>query len=101
MVCCSQCGAEFSTDKDQVACISGSIMGDESTDCYYFCRKCGVYTVEICHDRFLNEEEVSTHGPIPKEEGDLKVALIARCSEPWDKKCRCDAHRSYFGDALD
>lgn len=27
--------------------------------------------------------------------------LIGDCACPWDKKCRCDAHRRYFNDTLD
>jgi len=39
--------------------------------------------------------------PVSKVEGDAKVELIRQCSEPWNKKCRCKAHQSYFGGALD
>ena len=84
-----------------MACISGSIMGDEYIESYFLCAKCGVYTVEIYHDRFCGEEHVSVCGPVPKSEGDAKVELIRRCSEPWNKKCRCRAHRTYFGGSLD
>ena len=38
---------------------------------------------------------------VPKAEGDAKLALIKRCDQPWNKKCRCDAHREYFGGWLD
>jgi hypothetical protein len=76
-------------------------MGDEYTESYYFCSRCGVYTVEIYYDRFLGDEEVSQRGPVPKSEGDAKVELIGRCPEPWNKKCRCDAHLSYFEGGLD
>jgi len=93
MTQCSQCGMPFTKP---VASISGSIMGDVDTDSYYFCDQCAVYTVEVCHDRFLGEETVSVHGPVAKPDGDAKVELIRRCSEPWNKKCRCDAHREYF-----
>jgi hypothetical protein len=27
--------------------------------------------------------------------------LIKQCPEPWNKKCRCEAHRAYFGGWLD
>jgi hypothetical protein len=53
------------------------------------------------HDRFLGEETSSSRGPVPKAEGDAKVAIIKRCTRTWDKKCRCDAHREYFGGWLD
>ncbi|MBP2674354.1 MAG: hypothetical protein H6Q84_1194 [Deltaproteobacteria bacterium] len=76
-------------------------MGDEYTESYFFCGGCGVYTVEVRHDRFLGEEEVFTRGPVPKPEGDAQVSRIGGCSEPWDKKCRCAAHRAHFGDSLD
>jgi hypothetical protein len=103
MVRCSGCGEalEGKAGGQRVASISGSIMGDEQIDSYYFCSRCGVYTVEIYFDRFLGEEEVSVEGPVPKEEGDERVRLIGECPRPWDKKCRCEAHRSYFGGWLD
>src|SRR5512137_76845 len=100
MIRCSQCGRQF--DKEELlASISGSVMGDEYTDSYYFCSQCEVYTVEIYHDRFLGEDDVSIRGPVSKSEGDAKVELIRQCPEPWDKKCRCEAHRSYFQGWLD
>lgn len=103
MVRCAQCGTDFAGQRGQgrVASISGSIMGDEYIESYFFCEKCKVYTIEIYHDRFMGEEDVSVRGPVPRAEGDGKVALIQQCSEPWNKKCRCPAHRTYFGDALD
>jgi hypothetical protein len=76
-------------------------MGDESTESYYLCGGCGTYTVRICHDRFCGEETISVRGPLSRAEGDTQVALIGRCSRPWDKKCRCDAHREYFRGWLD
>ena len=84
-----------------MASISGSIMGDEYIESYYFCDQCGVYTVEIFHDRFLGDDEVFVRGPVPKPEGDAKIELIGRCPEPWNKKCRCNAHQSYFEGGLD
>lgn len=103
MIRCSQCGKEFNRQAgDQsVASISGSIMGDEYIESYYFCNQCEVYTVKIHHDRFLGEDEIFVRGPVPKPEGDAKVELIKQCSNPWDKKCRCSAHQSYFDGALD
>lgn len=103
MLRCAQCGREFAGQgaEDRVASISGSVMGDEYIESYFLCKQCGVYTVEVYHDRFLGEEDVSVHGPVRKAEGDAKVALIRQCSEPWNKKCRCQAHQSYFGKSLD
>ena len=68
---------------------------------YYFCSQCEVYTVEIYHDRFLGEDEVSIRGPVPKPEGDARGELIRQCSQPWNKKCRCKAHLAYFQGWLD
>ena len=103
MIACSQCGREFDQQgkKSFRASLSGGIMGDEYIESYFFCDHCGVYTVEVCHDRFLGEEEVSTRGPVSKADGDAKVELIKQCTEPWNKKCRCEAHRAYFGGWLD
>ncbi len=76
-------------------------MGDAYTESWCLCEPCGVYTVEIYRDAFLGEGRASLRGPVPRAEGDARVALIRACPEPWDKGCRCAAHRSYFGDALD
>ena len=100
---CSKCEKEFDRQRGEgaVASISGGIMGDEYIESFYFCSVCQVYTVEIYHDRFLGEEEISIRGPVPKSEGESQIKLIKQCSRPWDKKCRCEAHRSYFGPSLD
>jgi hypothetical protein len=97
---CISCHGPFAKE-DRVASVSGSIMGDEYTDSYYLCRTCQVYTVETWRDRFCGEESASVSGPRSKGEGDSTVALIQKCSTPWDKRCRCEVHRAYFGDALD
>lgn len=103
MVQCAECGKEFSRKEngDWVASISGGILGDECIETYFFCKGCNVYTVEIYWDCFTGTEKVSIQGPITKDEGDAKVRLIGKCSEPWNKKCRCAAHRSYFCGSLD
>ncbi len=99
---CSKCGRDFAgQERRPAASISGSIMGDEYTESYYFCDSCGMYTVEVYHDRFLGDGEVLVRGPVEKSEGDASVELIGKCPEPWNKKCRCSAHKSYFGDVLD
>ncbi len=103
MIRCAQCGRDLGEPGtgDRKASISGGIMGDEYIESYFLCPECGVYTVEVYHDRFLGEESASVHGPVGRAEGDAKVALIRQCSRPWDKKCRCKAHREYFGASLD
>ncbi len=103
MMKCSQCGKEFDSQRGEgpAASISGGIMGDEYIESFYFCDRCQVYTVEAVHDRFLGEEEVTSRGPVPKSEGEAKIKLIKQCPQPWNKKCRCEAHRSYFGPWLD
>ncbi len=103
MIHCSQCGRTLAEQGkgDLVASISGSIMGDEYTESFFFCQVCQVYTFEIWRERFCGEDSFSSSGPISKAAGDEKVALIRRCEEPWNKKCRCEAHREYFGPFLD
>lgn len=103
MTKCSMCGRILDSKMDncRVASISASIMGNETTETYYFCRKCEVYTLEIYRDRFLGEDSVTIQGPMAKADGDKQVQLIRKCKEPWDKKCRCKAHRRYFGSGLD
>ena len=100
---CSQCGEEFGESETfmRIASISGSVMGDEYTDSYFYCSRCGVYTVGNYHDHFMVEESVSFSGPVPKSKGDASVEIIKRCSKPWNKKCRCEAHVEYFGNSLD
>ncbi len=88
-------------DPDWVASISGSIMGDEHTDTYFLCPVCRVYTVASSWDDFTGVETMNMTGPVSREEGDGRVALIRQCATPWDKKCRCDVHRAYFQGALD
>jgi len=97
---CISCHRPFANE-DRVASISGSIMGDEYTDSYYLCHACETYTVVTWHDRFCGEETMSLSGPRSKPDGEKMVALIRTCTRPWDKKCRCQAHRTYFRGALD
>ncbi len=100
---CSKCMTDFPDDDSgaPVASISGSIMGDEHTDVYYLCPHCGFYTVVHVYEPFLGEDQRSVRGPLSREEGDAKVAVIHGCKEPWDKKCRCSSHRAHFRDTLD
>ena len=76
-------------------------MGDEHTDVYFLCPACSRYTVAEWWDNFTGVETVTVSGPLSKEQGDRRVALIRKCAEPWDKKCRCDAHRDCFNNTLD
>jgi hypothetical protein len=102
-IACTACKKLIGGERgeDSVAAISGSICGDESCDVYYRCDGCGVYSVLTVHEPFLGEESEHVRGPITREEGDARVAVIRRCETPWDKKCRCPAHKEYFGDVLD
>jgi hypothetical protein len=103
MANCLQCGKSLEEEKKHgiIASISGSIMGDEMTETFFFCAACQVYSLEICHDRFCGETSVRMSGPLTKAEGDARVEIIRACSEPWDKKCRCEAHKTYFEGWLD
>ncbi|MCU0410984.1 MAG: hypothetical protein MUF82_00425 [Bacteroidetes bacterium] len=98
---CISCRHPFG-DQKPAASISGSIMGDENTDCLYLCPVCATYTIVSWYDNFTGgDETMSVSGPKSKEEGDRLVALIKRCDNPWDKKCRCAAHVEYFRGQLD
>jgi hypothetical protein len=97
---CLQCNREF-LKEEQVASISGSIMGDEYTDAYYLCPVCRVYTVASWRDNFTGVETLNLSGPMSEQEGNQRVELIKKCSRAWDKKCRCKAHRAYFNNMLD
>jgi hypothetical protein len=97
---CIQCNREL-LKEELIAAISGSIMGDEYTDSYYRCPVCRIYTVAHWRDDFTGSETMNLSGPVSEQEGNERIALIKKCSEPWDKKCRCAAHREYFNDSLD
>lgn len=97
---CRQCARTLDS-QDRIASMSGSICGDECTDSYFLCPGCGVYTVAQWWDDFTGEETLKLSGPLARKAGDERIALIAQCARPWDKKCRCDAHRAYFNDQLD
>lgn len=97
---CLQCGKELEK-AERAAVISGSVMGDEYTKCWYLCGACQVYTVENWREPLDAEETVWLSGPISKADGDARVKLIEGCERPWDKRCRCASHRAYFGDNLD
>ncbi|MGD9546175.1 MAG: hypothetical protein AB7V45_01385 [Candidatus Krumholzibacteriia bacterium] len=97
---CLQCHRTFAAEA-RIASMSGSIMGDEVTDAYFLCPACDVYTVATWWDDFTGLETESSSGPLSRDVGDARVAIIRGCEHPWDKTCRCPAHRSYFNDALD
>lgn len=97
---CLHCRRAFRKE-ELAASISGSILGDEYTDTYFLCTVCQLYTVVSWHDNFTGTETLSTSGPISRRDGDANVSLIRRCATPWDKKCRCEAHLTYFNNTLD
>lgn len=97
---CQKCHRTF-LDEELVASISGSIMGDEVSDVYYLCPVCDHYTIVTWWDDFSGEETMKVSGPLTQAIGDERIAIIQRCSEPWNKKCRCKAHLEYFNNTLD
>ncbi|MRR09714.1 hypothetical protein EG831_06515 [bacterium] len=97
---CLECGAAGDADVVRVASICCELLGDERTDTLYRCARCGSYTVEAFIDVFCGEGSASLEGPFTKRQGEAWAAIIARCGTPWDKKCRCAAHREYYGDNL-
>jgi hypothetical protein len=103
MMPCSQCGKDLDENQQTTlkASISGSIMGDETTESYFLCPHCGAYTLEIFHDRFCGEPDVRYEGPVSPTAAAQRITLIEGCETPWDKKCRCQAHKTYFDDWLD
>jgi hypothetical protein len=76
-------------------------MGDEETESWFYCPDCTAYTRSRSRDRFHGEEVVRPGEPFPRERAEQWLAIIRRCEEPWDKRCRCEAHREYFGGWLD
>ena len=103
MIQCSKCGKPLKEagQDSRTAFICAGIMGDEYVESWYFCPNCEVYTLENYRDCFSGEDSVSIQGPIDKATGDAKVALIQQCPKPGSKRCRCAAHREYFGSWLD
>ncbi len=97
---CTRCAKPLGAG-NSIASMSGSIMGDEYTDSFFLCTDCSVYTVVSWRDNFTGTETSSSSGPLSKPEGDARVEVIRKCDRPWDKKCRCAAHRAYFGACLD
>ncbi len=81
--------------------MTGSLSGDECAECWFLCAKCGFYTVGVYWDCFDGEESSSVRGPVAPAEAEPKITLIGHCATPWDKKCRCKAHREYFEGMLD
>lgn len=98
---CLRCGASGEADMARVASIACGLLGDERVDTLYRCARCGQYTVEAYLDVFCGEGSASLEGPFTREQGEARAAIIARCETPWDKTCRCAAHREYYGDSLD
>jgi len=76
-------------------------MGDEVTDVYFLCPICNQYTLATWWDDFTGVETMNISGPLTRVEGDRRIGIIRECLNPWNKKCRCDAHRDYFNNALD
>jgi hypothetical protein len=102
-IACTGCGKLIGGERgnESVAAITGSINGDAWCDVFYRCDGCGVYTIVEVHEPFLGDAHETMRGPITAREGDASVAVIGGCTTPWDKSCRCAAHRAYFGDTLD
>ena len=95
---CARCQQSL---RGPVASISGSIMGDEESESWFWCEVCSTYTRTRSRDRFHGDETVRRGEAVSQEEGARWIAIIDRCSEAGDKRCRCDAHREYFGPWLD
>ncbi len=103
MTRCASCRHPLDNSEESLrAVMRGSIMGDEYCECYYRCPECRGYTLTVSRDRFCGEEVVVTEGKLLDEaEADRRIAVISRCPEPWNKRCRCEAHLEYFGTVLD
>lgn len=100
---CPECDKPLDQENDgrPVAAISGSVMGDEYTDCFYYCANCKVYIVAGYRDCFGGDDLSRGKSVISKKQGDQEIALINKCKNPSNKRCRCAAHRKYFGKWLD
>lgn len=100
MTKCSLCGNDLKPENLKAA-ISGSVMGDEYTDVFFFCVDCDVYTKISCREKFGGEDIYYPAETVTREEGDEKVKFIKQCQDPTEKRCRCPIHREWFGSWLD
>jgi len=92
---CSGCRARFGEAERPAASISLEVLGDEVIYSYWCCRSCGCYTQESLRDSFTTGEHESVSGPIAAERGAEIVAEIARCPQPYEKRCDCEVHRNW------
>ena len=81
--------------------VHGCLMGPGYTETFYCCPACGQYTLAIYLDASTGTTAVSIHGPLPAAQTEAKLANLARCPNPNNPHCRCEAHREYFGVWLD
>ena len=91
---CITCKADLG--RKPRAAIALFVSGDERIRSYFWCNRCGVYTGEDYHDRFLGDSDAHTYGPITAADGDRAVALIAKCPEPQNKFCSCTSHQELY-----
>jgi hypothetical protein len=87
---CIACKAELG--RKPRAAIAVLVAGDERIHSWFWCSRCGVYTCEHFHDRFMGESDVHVFGPIDADEGERILALVAACPDPSDKFCSCPSH---------
>ena len=92
---CVTCKSDLGTWKERAAWLSYSVLGNEHTATYWFCKPCNVYTIEMDEDRFLGEESSWTVGPVRREEGDATVAKFKSCPDPGEKRCKCPIHQEF------
>lgn len=94
---CLTCDHEFTDADAPRAAIAIFVMGDEYIYSYRSCSRCGQYTVESYHDRFMGDDDISFF-PLAKADGDRAIELIAACPDPQNKHCDCDSHKAlYYG----
>lgn len=79
------------------AAIAVFAAGDEVIYSYWRCPRCGAWTGEAWHDRFLGDSDAHCFGPLTPDLGQRCVALVARCPAPQDKLCGCPSHQALRG----
>ncbi len=97
---CQACRAPLKND-DAQASMAGRVMGDRVFDRFYRCSDCDAYSLRSFRDSFTGGESAVWHGPFSEAEARDRIAKMTACKNPSDDRCRCGAHRSYFGKALD
>lgn len=93
---CSHCEAPMNVNRDKVASFCTMGQGDEYTDRYWVCRKCGWFLRRSFRESFASQEETEYGSTaLEPEKGQAIIDLIKKCPKPTDKWCDCEVHKHF------